>query len=511
MALSVRNVQSANNGAGSTSLTITKPTNTASGDFLFATIAVDGGSGNTITPPSGWTLELRTNDGTALALATYYKLAGASEPADYTWTLSPSAGASGGIYAIIGADTASPINTSIGKVGSSQFASWSDVLTTTTYESLLIYTQSSESGTIDSGPTGMTSRYDTNGAANVRCSSWSELYSPKGYVGNKAAVKSAAAAYIANFTAFKPASGGDSPAALVNYGTFDITDNILNWEEGLTSRIELIEMARRHGFVVPKEPLLDPRMIKIFGTFTETSQNDLRRKIEQLGGYLLFQTGESSKVRDIAYISTDINPLSTPTLPNGGFDFSRNLLRFYENRCASAYCVGYDYEFSPGTGLQVASWSADFLLHDPFWYDGTINSDGFISYLTYTKEGSSSLTFSVTVNGNARVFPVIRVGSAITGIKAPKVDITFQRAATTTNDPTRSFIIQNGASNYNKDYFEVYTSDIAVATAAGLNGNQYIAANSVLWWLEPGNNDITITWTGGANTLIEMVFRNRYY
>lgn len=79
---------SASNSGSGTSITITKPSGTALGDVMIA--AVSFGGLTTVTPPSGWTLAKRqdlddvsSND---VSTAVYYKAAGASEPANYSFT-----------------------------------------------------------------------------------------------------------------------------------------------------------------------------------------------------------------------------------------------------------------------------------------------------------------------------------------------------------------------------------------------------------------------------------------
>jgi MSHA biogenesis protein MshQ len=91
---------------GSTTLTINKPAGVVQNDMMIASINV-GPSSATINPPSGWALVRRMNNatGTTNSLAVYSKLAGASEPANYSWTLSSGhTGAAGGIQAFSGAD-----------------------------------------------------------------------------------------------------------------------------------------------------------------------------------------------------------------------------------------------------------------------------------------------------------------------------------------------------------------------------------------------------------------------
>ncbi|MEA3167002.1 MAG: hypothetical protein QOJ26_1886, partial [Thermoplasmata archaeon] len=51
----------------SSSATVTLATPPVAGDFLVAYLAVRGGTGTTITPPTGWTLVSRTDQGTTIS------------------------------------------------------------------------------------------------------------------------------------------------------------------------------------------------------------------------------------------------------------------------------------------------------------------------------------------------------------------------------------------------------------------------------------------------------------
>ena len=83
----------ASKGAASGSLVINKPTGTASGDVMVASISVRPNTA-TITAPSGWTLVRRTDNANTNpnSLATYYRTAGSSEPTTYTWSFSTDRG-----------------------------------------------------------------------------------------------------------------------------------------------------------------------------------------------------------------------------------------------------------------------------------------------------------------------------------------------------------------------------------------------------------------------------------
>ena len=99
------------NGTGSNGLTISKPTGAVAGDVLVAQLVVNSSS-TTITPPSGWTLIRSTSSGSSVIMASYDKVAGASEPSSYRWTFNVIQPATGGISDYIGVDNGKPIDAS---------------------------------------------------------------------------------------------------------------------------------------------------------------------------------------------------------------------------------------------------------------------------------------------------------------------------------------------------------------------------------------------------------------
>jgi hypothetical protein len=108
-AISLVGTATGSGGSGAAgSLTITLPAGTAQDDVLLAQVAVGGNI--TITAPSGWTLISRTNNGTALTQAVYWRLAGTSNPASATWTFSASGRTVGTMAAYRGVDPISLIN-----------------------------------------------------------------------------------------------------------------------------------------------------------------------------------------------------------------------------------------------------------------------------------------------------------------------------------------------------------------------------------------------------------------
>ncbi len=98
-------------------LTIPKPAGTIQNDVMIASIAVRPNT-VTVTPPAGWTLVRRMDNANANAnsLAVYRKVAGASEPASYTWTIGAGHnGATGGIQTFVGVDPSTPIDVENGQ------------------------------------------------------------------------------------------------------------------------------------------------------------------------------------------------------------------------------------------------------------------------------------------------------------------------------------------------------------------------------------------------------------
>lgn len=82
-------VQSDDVAASSGNAAITWPGATTVGNLLIAGIGFDGGTASTITPPAGWTLAIRTDNGTNNGVAIYYKQNAASET-DHIWNVNDS-------------------------------------------------------------------------------------------------------------------------------------------------------------------------------------------------------------------------------------------------------------------------------------------------------------------------------------------------------------------------------------------------------------------------------------
>jgi type II secretory pathway pseudopilin PulG len=106
--------------ANGTSVTVTAPSGISSGDLLIAAVSTDGSTSGSLASPAGWTLLDRGSDSaTQVTLGVWYKIAGASEPANYTFTWTGNEQAYGWIMRFTGHNSSTPINTSAFQAGTS--------------------------------------------------------------------------------------------------------------------------------------------------------------------------------------------------------------------------------------------------------------------------------------------------------------------------------------------------------------------------------------------------------
>jgi hypothetical protein len=123
-------------------LTIPVPAGTLPGDAMVAIVAVAPHSA-TLTPPAGWTqvngIVNPSGSPASLQLASFVRVAGASEPAGYTWTFSGTiGGAVGGMLSFSGVDSSAPIDQSGQNATGSSFSHNAASITTTADNAMLL-------------------------------------------------------------------------------------------------------------------------------------------------------------------------------------------------------------------------------------------------------------------------------------------------------------------------------------------------------------------------------------
>lgn len=161
MAWSFVNAATTINGAGS--VVVNKPTGTLQGDIMVAQICnvtqntAPAGAG----VPTGWTaLDPVGNATVGWWTGLYYKVAGASEGASYTWTAAGTL--DGGIESWRGGNTTTPIDQHVGSdVGSTATPTSASVNDTNAGDEV-IYFCANDSSNLMTKPTGTTQPYNTD-------------------------------------------------------------------------------------------------------------------------------------------------------------------------------------------------------------------------------------------------------------------------------------------------------------------------------------------------------------
>ena len=200
MAASVRNTQYGSETASNT-ITVTKPTGTLENEVMVAFIQHRDSTGS-LTPPSGWTLLQSQatsggSSGNTSKAYTYYKLAGASEPASYDWISVNDGRVNASITTVTGNATTSTIDisgVSLTADGSTHDAP--SVTTTQANDLVLVFAGVPLSGTSWTNPGSTTEEADIQGASDLSMD-------------------------VASFTAASAGATGAKTFTMVGYGSND--------------------------------------------------------------------------------------------------------------------------------------------------------------------------------------------------------------------------------------------------------------------------------------------------
>ena len=199
--------------SGASQLSLVYPSGISTEDILIAQVAIRGN--RIITSPSGWALINRTNNGSILTQAVYWKVAGVSNPASQTWNFSASGRAAGAMIAYRGVDLVTPVNVlSIGTNGSSTSVTANSVTPTVTATRLMALYAQADGQTSYTAPTGMTERVDINTSAGpngISVGTTDEAYTGgTAATGARVATTTQSAASVAHLIALQPATAVSS-------------------------------------------------------------------------------------------------------------------------------------------------------------------------------------------------------------------------------------------------------------------------------------------------------------
>ncbi len=171
-----------------TSFSLTKPAATRVTDVLVAQITIKG-TGIAITPPAGWTQVFATSNG--LTQYIYYKVATDSEPASYTWTISPARVVAAGLalYRGVTSNTAAIINASGAQTqGGVNGSITAPSITATVANTMLLAFFAGASNTTITANSPLTGQYSlNNGGTNVADGAGYQLLTAAGATGTRTA------------------------------------------------------------------------------------------------------------------------------------------------------------------------------------------------------------------------------------------------------------------------------------------------------------------------------------
>ena len=188
-----------------TRLTVAAPAGAAAGNTLVASLDVRGNT--TITPPAGWKLLRRDVRGTVMTKATYYRRTASTEPSSYTWRLSSSRAASGGILSYAGVNSVTPVDAFGGRVNAASKSLTAPSITTVTPSTRLIGLFGTAVSTTVAPPSDMAEvgeARSTAGSYKVTSEAAEVARAPTGATGRRSATAANSAANIGHMVALRP-------------------------------------------------------------------------------------------------------------------------------------------------------------------------------------------------------------------------------------------------------------------------------------------------------------------
>lgn len=194
--------------AATTTLQLSTPSGTTAGDVLLAGLSVRGKP--KITPPAGWSIVVSTGLATTMTQAVYVRVAGGSEPATATWTLSKASAAAGGVLAYTGVDSAEPVDAFRGQSNAASRTITAPSVTTTTPNDLLVAFFGIAQTTAIAPAGSLAERYEAASAPSlqfrVTSAAADERASVVGATGQRTALADASAGSIGQLVALRPAT-----------------------------------------------------------------------------------------------------------------------------------------------------------------------------------------------------------------------------------------------------------------------------------------------------------------
>ena len=240
-------------GSG-TSLAVARPRVAAPGTVLVAGLSARLDQGQTVTPPSGWTLIQRTTNagvGASLSEYSFFHVVGASEPSSYTFTFSTSTSAIGSMADLVGVDTSNPVDASSGALSSDTSAITAPSVTTTQDGDALLGLFSTSSSRSTAPPSGTAELFDRsangNGSNRVSLAATFQLQPVHGATGDVVAQSSGSnSSNIGQLIALRASNVPPPPPANADF-TLSLSDAARTVQAG-GSTTDTVQIGALNGF-----------------------------------------------------------------------------------------------------------------------------------------------------------------------------------------------------------------------------------------------------------------------
>lgn len=193
------------------SVTVDTPAGVEENDVMVVQLSFRGGSGVSVTAPSGWS-EIRRDDGSDISQVVYFRVAATTESATYSWDLSQAVRIVAINSAYRNVDATDPIDAHGGQDGSGSTVVAPSVTTSVANTRLLgLFSSAQGNDPFASQPTGMTTRENLNtggGPNGIRGLLADETVVDDGATGDREADAGTNAANIGQLVALRPAPAG---------------------------------------------------------------------------------------------------------------------------------------------------------------------------------------------------------------------------------------------------------------------------------------------------------------
>ena len=239
-AVTHRNTQTGT-ATGATSVSVTKPTGVQANDLLVAHVMVTGNVTASIAG-SGWTAVTSATAANAATQASFYKIAGGSEPASYSFTWTGSQAAAATVTAYYGVKSSSPLDLFSAIASTNNTTSvTAATLTTTANDDIVLAFFGSASNSTYTPPGSWNERGDV-GTTGISASTADQIKVTAGATGNAVATSTVSARVWGHQAAFKvdnvaPTATMSDPGSPVT-GTISLQTSATNDADSYVAQVQ---------------------------------------------------------------------------------------------------------------------------------------------------------------------------------------------------------------------------------------------------------------------------------